>query len=104
MLADGPPPPVIRAGDSIRANATVVPNVYTAAEFSEWRKAGRRLGLVPLREEIVGDRAYALTLLLAAAALVLAVACANLAHLLLAPYEVIGVVADTRWWGTTRQF
>ena len=58
--------------------------IVSATEFDAWRQDGRRIGLVPLTEEIVGGRAYALTLLLAAAGLMLAVACANLAQLLLA--------------------
>jgi putative ABC transport system permease protein len=49
-----------------------------------WRDAGRRIELVPLMEEVVGNRAYALTLLLTGIAVVLAVACANLAQLMLA--------------------
>ena len=49
-----------------------------------WREAGRRIDMVPLIEEVVGNRAYALTLLLAGIAVVLAVACANLAQLMLA--------------------
>lgn len=49
-----------------------------------FQNAGRRLDLVPLIEEVVGTRAYALTLLLAGIGVVLAVACANLAQLMLA--------------------
>lgn len=49
-----------------------------------WRDAGRRIGLVPLKDEVVGNRATALTLLMAAVGLLLAMACANLAQLLLA--------------------
>ena len=50
-----------------------------------WVPTGRRrIGLVPLREEVVGNRAQALHLLFAGVAVVLAVACANLAQLLLA--------------------
>jgi len=49
-----------------------------------WREAGRRIGMVPLKEEFVGNRATALMLLMAAVALVLAIASANLAQLLLA--------------------
>jgi putative ABC transport system permease protein len=56
----------------------------SSAAFDEWRKGGRRIGLVPLTDEVVGNTAQALELLLAAAALALAVACANLAQLLLA--------------------
>lgn len=49
-----------------------------------WRDVGRRIGVVPLEDEIVGNRATALTLLMAAVGLLLAMACANLAQLLLA--------------------
>jgi putative ABC transport system permease protein len=58
--------------------------IGSGVAVEEWRKTGRRIGLVPLKEEVVGDRAYLLTLLLAAVAMVLAVACANLAQLQLA--------------------
>ena len=57
--------------------------IASAVHVDGWREAGRRIGMVPLMHEVVGDRAYALTLLMAAVAVVLATACANLAQLLL---------------------
>lgn len=58
--------------------------IASTVHVDGWRETGRRIGLVPLKEEVVGDRANALTLLMAAVAIVLAIACANLAQLLLA--------------------
>jgi predicted permease len=55
-----------------------------AVVVDEWSERGRRIGVIPLKEEVVGDRAYALILLMTAVGLVLAIACANLAQLLLA--------------------
>ncbi|MPZ21630.1 MAG: FtsX-like permease family protein [Luteitalea sp.] len=58
--------------------------IGASVDIEDWREDGRRLGLSPLKREIVGDSAYALQLLLAAVAVVLAMVCANLAQLLLA--------------------
>jgi putative ABC transport system permease protein len=58
--------------------------IASAVEVPDWRKERVRIGMVPLKEEVVGNRAYALQLLMAAVVIVLGIACANLAQLLLA--------------------
>jgi putative ABC transport system permease protein len=71
-------------GVTIERARREVDAIASGVHVDGWREAGRRIGLVPLKEEVVGNRANALTLLMAAVAVVLAIACANLAQLLLA--------------------
>jgi putative ABC transport system permease protein len=67
--------------DEAREQARAIAERVTA---DGWGGAdGRRIGIVPIIGEIVGNRADGLRLLLAAAAIVLAVACVNVAQLLL---------------------
>jgi putative ABC transport system permease protein len=71
-------------GVTIEQARREVDAIASGVQVDGWREAGRRIGLVPLKEEVVGSRANALMLLMAAVAVVLAIACANLAQLLLA--------------------
>lgn len=71
-------------GVSIEQARREIEAIANGVEAAGWRDAGRRIGVVPLKDEVVGDRARALTLLMAAVSLLLAMACANLAQLLLA--------------------
>jgi len=71
-------------GVTVEQSLREVEAIASAVRVEGWRGTGRRIGMVPLKDEVVGDRAYALQLLLAAVAVVLAIACANLAQLLLA--------------------
>ena len=71
-------------GASVDQARQEIEAIASSIEVEGWGTAGRRLGLVPLRDEVVGDRAHALQLLLAAVVVVLAIACANIAQLLLA--------------------
>jgi predicted permease len=71
-------------GATIEQARREVDAITSGIHVAGWREAGRRIGLVPLKEEVVGNRASALPLLMAAVAVVLAIACANLAQLLLA--------------------
>ena len=71
-------------GTSVDQARQEIDAIASSIEVEGWGPAGRRLGLVPSRDEVVGDRAHALQLLLAAVVVVLAIACANLAQLLLA--------------------
>jgi putative ABC transport system permease protein len=73
----------LAAGVTIDQSRSELEAIAAAVQVEGWQAAGRRLGLVSLRDEVVGDRAYALELMMYAAVLVLAVACANLAQLLL---------------------
>jgi putative ABC transport system permease protein len=73
--------PGVRLDDARREIEAIAASI-TGVEG--WGAGGRRLGLHPLKQEVVGESAYALQLLLAAVALVLAMSCANLAQLLLA--------------------
>jgi predicted permease len=71
-------------GVSVEQSLREVEAIALGVEVQGWRDTGRRIGMVALKDEVVGDRAYALKLLLAAVVVVLAIACANLAQLLLA--------------------
>jgi putative ABC transport system permease protein len=71
-------------GASVDQARQEIEAIASSIEVEGWGTAGRRLGLVPLRDEVVGNRAQALRLLLAAVVVVLAIACANIAQLLLA--------------------
>jgi putative ABC transport system permease protein len=71
-------------GVSVEQARSEMNAIASTVDVPEWRMAGRRIGLVPLKEEVVGNRAYLLTLLLAAVGVVLAIASANVAQLLLA--------------------
>ena len=71
-------------GVTIEQARREVDAISAAVQVNEWRGTGRRIEMVPLKEEVVGNRAYALTLLMVGIGVVLAIACANLAQLLLA--------------------
>jgi putative ABC transport system permease protein len=74
----------------LSANATVdrarreAQSIAASVSVEDWADGDRRLGMVRLIDEVVRDSADVLKLLLAAMAAVLAIACANLAQLLLA--------------------
>jgi putative ABC transport system permease protein len=72
--------PGVTPEESLRELQTIAAGV----EVEEWHQNKRVLGMRRLKNEIVGDSAHVLKLLLAAVAVVLAIACANLAQLLLA--------------------
>jgi putative ABC transport system permease protein len=71
-------------GVTVEQSLLEIEAIASAVDVPDWRKRSVRLGMVPLKEEVVGNRAYALQLLMAAVVIVLAIACANLAQLLLA--------------------
>ena len=71
-------------GASVGQARQEIEAIASSIEVEGWGTAGRRLDLVPLRDEVVGDRALCMQLLLAAVVVVLAIACANIAQLLLA--------------------
>ncbi|HEV3484177.1 MAG TPA: ABC transporter permease, partial [Vicinamibacterales bacterium] len=74
----------LSSGVTIEEARHEVAAIASAVGVDGWDPRSRRLDLVPLKEEVVGNTAYALTLLMAAVLVVLAIACANLAQLLLA--------------------
>ncbi len=71
-------------GVTLEQSLREIEAIASAVDVPDWRKGRVRLGMVPLKEEVVGNRAYALQLLMAAVVIVLGIACANLAQLLLA--------------------
>ena len=71
-------------GVTIEQSLREIEAIASAVDVPDWRKRRVRLGMVPLKEDVVGNRAYALQLLMAAVVIVLGIACANLAQLLLA--------------------
>jgi len=84
-----------RTGNSLRVFARLAPGVsleqaraematITARLDSQYPGTNRNVMVVPLKDKVVGDIRPALLMLLGAAALVLLIACANVAHMLLA--------------------
>jgi putative ABC transport system permease protein len=61
-----------------------VESIASSLDVEAWRNTGRRIGMTALKDEVVRDSGDALQLLLAAVGVLLAIACANLAQLLLA--------------------
>ncbi len=71
-------------GATVEAARAEVRTIGAGVKVKSWTDGGRILTLHRIKDEILRDSAYALQLLLAAVAVVLAIACANLAQLLLA--------------------
>lgn len=61
-----------------------IQSIAASIDVNGWGSRGRTLDAVPLLQVVVGDSAYVLQLLLGAVAVVLAIACSNLALLSLA--------------------
>lgn len=74
----------MRPGMTIDQARREVQAIASEVNVEGWSTSNRRLGLVPLKEEVIQNRANALVLLMAAVGVVLAIACANIAQLLLA--------------------
>ena len=74
----------LRPGVTIDQARREIEAIVSGVSVDGWGPAARRIGMVPLKEEVVGNRANALMLLMAAVGIVLAIACANIAQLLLA--------------------
>ncbi|MBI4472444.1 MAG: ABC transporter permease [Acidobacteria bacterium] len=74
----------LASGATIEEARREVASITAGIEFKGFTDRGRTLGMVPLKEEVIRDSANPLKLLLVAVAVVLTIACANLAQLLLA--------------------
>ena len=69
---------------TVEASRREAQTIAAGVKVQTWTSGGRVLGMHRIKDEILRDSAYALQLLLAAVAVVLTIACANLAQLLLA--------------------
>ena len=74
----------LAAGVKLAAARKELLTISASTQVPAWSGSERRLGMVPLKSEVVRDRARALKLMLGAVAIVLLVVCSNLALLLLA--------------------